>query len=257
MWLSARRSFFFFRILWDDFFMRWVVGIDEVGRGALAGPVVVAAAAMPRRTIVRSRALGKLKDSKKLSAKKREAWWAIFKDRSAVAFSLARVYPRQIEKRNITNAANVAAERAYGRLLRDRAIGPRTPVFLDGGLFLGNRRGRPARTVKTVINGDERITAIKVASIIAKVHRDQFMRRLAARHPAYGFEVHKGYGTEAHRAAISRRGPCPAHRLTFIKKSSIIRTYAHGRSTGKASFKGQSRSAPLASRDEKAAPFRL
>lgn len=206
--------------------MRWVVGIDEVGRGALAGPVVVAAAALPCGFAPRNRALGALKDSKKLSARQREAWAEYF-TQSAV-FAVARVYPRQIEKLNISKAANLAAGRAFGRLCavggghRSGTNGTRANgrIFLDGGLFLGN--GRQPKNAKTVIKGDEKITAVKIASIVAKVHRDRLMRRLAKKYPHYGFEIHKGYGTAAHRRAIKKYGPCPAHRLTFTGKSAIM-----------------------------------
>lgn len=203
--------------------MRWVVGIDEVGRGALAGPVVVAAVALPRGVAVRNHELGKLRDSKKLTAKRREAWFAYFRERPSLKFATARVYPRQIEKRNISRAANLAAGRAFGRLFsRDTTVPPaKALVFLDGGLFLGN--GERSKHAKTVIKGDEKITSVKIASIVAKVHRDRLMCRLAKRHPAYGFEVHKGYGTKVHLRAIKKHGPSRAHRLTFLGHSAIIR----------------------------------
>ena len=162
--------------------MRWIVGIDEVGRGALAGPVVVAAAVLPRGFAPRSRALGKLKDSKQLLAKKREAWCEYFGKHPHIEVALARIYPRQIEKRNVSRAANMAAKRALGRLLGGSAgvhhHGRRiVAVFLDGGLFLGN--GEQPDNVRTIIKGDEKINAIKIASIAAKVHRDRLMTRLA------------------------------------------------------------------------------
>lgn len=197
--------------------MKWVVGIDEVGRGALAGPVVVAAAALPEGLTFQNRKLGRLKDSKKLSVKQREAWLAYFASQPAVNFAVARVYPRQIERRNISSAANVAAKRAFHRLANtdktDNRMNPKTPIFLDGGLFLGN--GDQPRSARTIIKGDEKITAIKIASIVAKVHRDRLMCRLAKHYPLYGFEAHKGYGTKAHRHAIKRHGPCEAHRKSF------------------------------------------
>lgn len=220
--------------------MRWVVGIDEVGRGALAGPVVVVAAALARGRAPRNGALGALRDSKKLTAPKREGWHAYLKElaksgrsggrRGAtggrrgpapppVVFAIARVYPRGIERRNISRAANLAAMRAFGRLEKSLRLGRGTPVFLDGGLFLGNgavRRG------KTIIKGDEKIAAVKVASIVAKVRRDGMMRRLSRKWPAYGFDVHKGYGTASHMGALKLHGPCPAHRLTFMGKSAIM-----------------------------------
>ncbi len=201
--------------------MKFIVGIDEVGRGALAGPVVVAAALVPASGKgIRSRTLGVLKDSKKLTAERREAWVRHFKRGTAVSFALARVYPRGIERINISAAANVAAQRAFDRLLRDKkhARSPHVKIFLDGGLFLGNDTGAPRDmgNIKTVIKGDEKIRAVAVASIIAKVSRDRFMSRLAKRHPMYGFEVHKGYATKDHRKAIRVHGPSKAHRLTFL-----------------------------------------
>lgn len=192
---------------------KWVIGIDEVGRGALAGPVVVCAALISRG-IRFPKKLGKLKDSKRLSPKKREAWCAYFKDRSGVKFATACVHPRRIEKMNISRAANLAALRAYARLIANggsRIANAR--VFLDGGLFLGNG-GRTANA-NTMIRGDEKISAVAIASIIAKVRRDRFMVRLAKKYPAYGFGVHKGYGTARHYGSIKKHGLCGAHRTTF------------------------------------------
>jgi ribonuclease HII len=204
--------------------MRWVVGIDEVGRGALAGPVTVAAAmlAVDARGRVAHNPFRKLKDSKKLSVAEREFWARELAGNAGVRFAVARVYPRGIEKLNISGAANRAALRAFSRLAAVYGLPATTSVFLDGGLFLGNRARQEgqAKTVRaaTVIKGDEKIPAVAAASIIAKVSRDAFMRRLAKKHPAYGFDVHKGYGTAAHRRAIRKNGPCDAHRLTFLGK---------------------------------------
>ena len=134
----------------------------------------------------------------------------------------ARVYPRGIERMNISAAANLAAQRAFNRLSAVHRLKPKTPVFLDGGLFLGN--GGQRKKAKTIIKGDEKLTAIKIASIVAKVHRDRFMCRLAKRYPSYGFEMHKGYGTKAHLRAIKKHGPSAAHRLTFVLWSAKIKT---------------------------------
>lgn len=212
--------------------MHRIVGIDEVGRGALAGPVVVAAVALPSGFAAKNAKIGVLKDSKKLSVKKREAWCKYLKGRPSIHFALARVYPRQIEKHNISRAANMAAERAFWRLAGFAGNASKTRVFLDGGLFLGNhghgRGRRPGQSqpagvrAKTVIKGDEKIEAVTVASIIAKVYRDRLMVRLGGKYPAYGFATHKGYGTKAHRAAIKKFGPSGAHRLTFLKKSHTM-----------------------------------
>lgn len=197
--------------------MRWTIGIDEVGRGALAGPVVVAAAALPAGFAPRSRALGALKDSKQLVAKKREAWCEYFAGHPRIEVALARVYPRQIERQNITRAANTAAKRALGRLLGGSAVvrhARHFTVLLDGGLFIGN--GIQLKNARTIVKSDEKFAAIKVASIVAKVHRDRLMRHLAKKYPGYGLEFHKGYGTAAHFRAIKKNGPCPVHRLTFL-----------------------------------------
>lgn len=220
---------------------KYIIGIDEVGRGALAGPVVVAATLIGSRKIPgMHRALGKLKDSKKLSPRRRAAWFAYFKSRPAIQFAVARVYPRRIEKMNISRAANLAAFRAYKKIIgKYRSRITNTRIFLDGGLFLGNSgknpstgsttltTGRCARSgrmiVKTIIRGDEKIPAVAIASIIAKVHRDRFMCRLAKKYPAYGFETHKGYGTKAHYKALKKHGPCDVHRSTFLRSINVLK----------------------------------
>jgi ribonuclease HII len=144
-----------------------------------------------------------------------------------VRFAVARVYPRGIERTNISAAANSAALKAFSRLLKKYKLPARTSVFLDGGLYLGNKaqqqklseaRGAVRINAKTVIKADEKFPAVAAASIIAKVSRDGYMRQLAKKYPQYGFDIHKGYGTAAHLRAIKRGGPCAAHRLTFLGK---------------------------------------
>jgi len=197
--------------------MQYVIGIDEVGRGSLAGPVTVAAVAMPRG-IRFSRTLPKLRDSKKLTLRNRKLWCQYFKSHPQVFYAIAYVYPSVIEKLNISKAANLAAERAFGRLSKNCKLSPKNcSIYLDGGLYLGNLIKNPHLSVSTVIKGDEKITAIKAASIVAKVHRDNAMIRLAKRYPRYGFEMHKGYGTKLHRKAIKKHGPSETHRKTFLK----------------------------------------
>lgn len=214
--------------------MQSVIGIDEVGRGPLAGPVVVAALSIPKNFFTMSRrehrALGALKDSKKLSRKKREAWFAYLTRHPCVRYAVARVMPQTIDRVNIARAANRAALRAYERLIENDKGGAAhrpamrgtpsrraAPIYLDGGLYLGTRvKSEQHYHAKTVIKGDEKIRAVAMASIIAKVTRDRAMVRLAKRYPDYGFEVHKGYGTRLHRAALTKHGPSPVHRLTFI-----------------------------------------
>jgi ribonuclease HII len=217
----------------------YIVGVDEVGRGALAGPVVVAAVSIPKRLRFSNRKLGKLRDSKKLTPKRREAWSEYLKSNPGVNYALARVYPRQIEKRNISGAANLAAFRAFSRLADVcRLKVGNCKICLDGGLYLGNKRRftqnvrrstqkiiprmsafSPRWSATTVVRGDEKIKAIAAASIIAKVSRDRGMVRLAKKYPQYRFEIHKGYGTKKHFAAIKKHGPSKVHRLTFLRFS--------------------------------------
>jgi ribonuclease HII len=157
-----------------------------------------------------SNKLSALHDSKKLTPKQRDAWYAHLTRHPRIRYAVARVYPRQIEKRNISRAANLAAWRAFTRLaVRGR-------VFLDGGLFLKDKAHSASLKAKTIIKGDENIPAVAMASIIAKVTRDRFMKRMAEHYPGYGFELHKGYGTRAHLAAVRRIGPSPIHRRTFL-----------------------------------------
>ena len=207
-----------------DVSVRYVIGIDEVGRGPLAGPVVVCAVALPdalaQRGAMRSHSTNKLatlRDSKKLTPKQRDTWYAHITKHPYVRYAIARVYPRQIEQRNISRAANLAAGRAFARLTTHyKLLTTNLRTYLDGGLYLRDKTHSKALGARTVVKGDEKIPAIAMASIIAKVHRDRLMKRLAKKYPGYGFELHKGYGTRAHFAAIRRLGPSPAHRKTFL-----------------------------------------
>ena len=198
-----------------------MIGIDEVGRGALAGPVVVAAALVRcggrRRRSARQAKHGiSLRDSKKLSVRQREAWETYLRSHPDFDVAIARVHPRSIERLNVSRAANLAAARAFRTLaVRHPEILHSCSVFLDGGLFLGN--GKRIFPAVTIIKGDEEFPAIAAASIMAKVARDRFMVRLAKKYPAYGFDLHKGYGTARHRAALGRYGASRVHRSTFLK----------------------------------------
>ena len=226
---------------------KYIIGIDEVGRGCLAGPVYVAAVAMPEQYRVldirhQDGKILKLKDSKQLSASHREAWFACFKDHPKIRWAVARVGPTVIDRINISRAANRAALAALKRLCHASCITYQDLSFrdyricLDGGLCLGNsskqeihKKGitvsilrksawSPSLPVFTIVKGDEKIPAIAAASIMAKVSRDRAMRRLAKKYPHYGLEVHKGYGTKRHYAALQKHGPSEIHRLTFAGK---------------------------------------
>lgn len=205
----------------------YVIGIDEVGRGSLAGPVVVAAVALPRGAKFKD-----LKDSKKLSAKKREEWFAYIKGqgkKNGISYAVARVYPKGIDTINISGAANLAAKRSFLRLLDVLGVKKQRglKIFLDGGLYLTKSKFKnqnskvqtKIKNSKTIIKGDEKINAIKLASIVAKVTRDRYMVKLNRSYPQYSFHINKGYGTRTHIRAIKKRGNSEVHRQSFVIKS--------------------------------------
>lgn len=202
-----------------------MIGIDEVGRGPLAGPVTVGAVIMPLYfTRIISRSSFVLKDSKKLTPKQREEWfkWIRAEEKKKKVFwAVASVSPRTIDTINISRSANRAAGIALKKLkLKSGFTGKYVNLFLDGGLFVDKKvlesLSIPYKKAKTVIKGDERIPVVSLASIVAKVKRDAYMNRLHIRHPEYGFEKHKGYGTKEHGEAVRKHGPSHAHRLTFL-----------------------------------------
>ncbi len=190
----------------------YVIGIDEVGRGALAGPVVVAAVAIPRGARFKN-----LKDSKKLSPKKREEWFVYIKN-EGIAYTTARVYQKRIDTINISGAANLAARKSFSRLLENLAPEKQKnlKIFLDGGLHLSKEKIFLNKFYpRTIIKADEKINAVKLASIVAKVTRDRYMRHLHLSFPKYGLHLHKGYGTKLHRRAIKKYGVSNVHRRSF------------------------------------------
>lgn len=199
---------------------RFILGIDEVGRGCLAGPVTVAAVALPIG--YRVRGLGfrvKLRDSKKLSAKQREERSDYIRMNPKIFYAITNVYPKTIDRINISQAANLAATRALRKLYS--MIGDRNArnarVFLDGGLYVNNPTSIIDRLEpRTIIKGDEKFNAIKLASIVAKVHRDRIMKRNHKKYPLYGFDQHVGYGTRIHIQAIKKHGFCELHRRSFL-----------------------------------------
>ena len=179
-----------------------VAGIDEAGRGPLAGPVVAAAVILPRGLVIEG-----LNDSKKLSEKKREALFDVIVEK-AVAFSIAEASHDEIDEYNILGATMLAMKRAADGL----SIKP------DLLLIDGNRATGFDTPVKTVIKGDALIPSISAASILAKVTRDRICLEMDALYPEYGFKVHKGYPTKLHRERVVALGPCPEHRRSFLKK---------------------------------------
>jgi ribonuclease HII len=175
-------------------------GVDEVGRGPLAGPVVAAAVVFAGGTAVPPG----LDDSKLLSAARRGELEPLILE-AAAASAVAAVEPDEIEQLNILRASLLAMERAVALL-----GGPPDFILVDGSHGLG--LGIPQ---KTVVKGDRRSASIAAASILAKEHRDRLMRGYAAEYPAYGFDLHMGYATAEHREAIRLHGPCPIHRRSF------------------------------------------
>lgn len=181
---------------------RVICGVDEAGRGPLAGPVCAAAVILPEHC-----AIPGLNDSKKLSDKRRRELFPII-TQSALAYGIAFASEAEIDEINILQATFLAMKRALEKL----SLRP------DYALIDGNRETDFGLPVKTVVRGDSLSANIAAASILAKVTRDDWMIRLSEEYPGYGFEIHKGYGTTAHYDALRRLGPCDAHRKTFLKK---------------------------------------
>lgn len=181
-------------------------GVDEAGRGPLAGPVVAAAVILPPGT-----SLSGLNDSKKLSPRQRERLAAEIRA-TALAWAVAEASAAEIDAWNILRSTLRAMARAVAAL----------PVTPDEVLVDGNQAPALEVPVRTIIGGDALEPAIMAASILAKTHRDARLVALEARHPGYGFARHKGYGTAAHLAALARLGPCPEHRRSFAPVRAAI-----------------------------------
>lgn len=177
-------------------------GVDEAGRGPLAGPVCAAAVMLPRGLVIPG-----LNDSKKLSPKKRDALYDAIIEQ-AVTYGVAFATVEEIEKLNILEATFLAMNRAIGQLFEKPAL----------ALIDGNRNTGIHVNSRCVVGGDGKCAEIAAASILAKVTRDRYMLQMAEQYPQYGFEKHKGYGTAVHYAALREYGPCPIHRLSFLKK---------------------------------------
>ncbi|MBO5837669.1 MAG: ribonuclease HII [Oscillospiraceae bacterium] len=179
-----------------------VCGVDEAGRGPLAGPVCAAAVILPPHVEIPG-----LNDSKKLTDKRRRELAPIIKE-CAIAYGIAFADEKEIDEINILQATFLAMERAVSQL----AVKPEI-LLIDG-----NRERDFHIPVETIIKGDSRSASIAAASILAKVTRDDYLLEMAQQYPEYGFDIHKGYGTKAHYTAIEKYGPCPIHRMTFLKK---------------------------------------
>ena len=181
-----------------------IIGVDEVGRGCLAGPVYASAVYL-RHTDNNS----SFKDSKALSPKKRQEISQLVQVEHEFAIGIASV--EEIDELNILQAALLAMKRAVEELMSKNTLLKEALVVIDGNQKIPNFSVQQ----RTVIGGDSVVPAISAASIVAKVARDQRMVEIAKEFPQYGFEVHKGYGTQAHRKAIAEHGPCVWHRRSF------------------------------------------
>lgn len=179
-----------------------ICGVDEAGRGPLAGPVCAAAVILPAYFDIPG-----LDDSKKLTDKRRRELMPVIKE-NALAYGIAFANHSEIDQINILQATFLAMERAVSNM----EIKPQL-LLIDG-----NRQKDFGIPTETVVRGDSLSASIAAASILAKVTRDDYMLRMAEQYPQYGFDVHKGYGTKAHYAALTEYGPCPIHRMSFLKK---------------------------------------
>lgn len=179
-----------------------ICGVDEAGRGPLAGPVCAAAVILPPHTQIPG-----LNDSKKLTDKKRRELFPVICE-TALAYGIAFATEQEIDEINILQATFLAMQRALDKLNAQP----------DLALIDGNRQKDFGLPVKTVVKGDSLSANIAAASVLAKVTRDDLMIQQAVQYPEYGFEIHKGYGTRAHYAALEQYGPSSIHRMTFLKK---------------------------------------
>lgn len=196
--------------LWRQGF-EFVVGLDEAGRGPLAGPVT-AAAVMVRKFTIYNTQFTKINDSKKLSEKQREFFYGMLTNHKDIAFGVGIVSEKVIDKINILEASKLAMKKAIDDL------GTNTDCLLIDGNFSLNAK-IPQRSL---IKGDSKVFSIAAASIIAKVTRDRLMQKMHKKYPQYGFDLHKGYGTALHLQNLKSFGASRIHRKTFFPVSSLI-----------------------------------
>ena len=182
--------------------IKYIAGVDEAGRGPLAGPVFAAAVILKENEIIEG-----LNDSKKLSEKRREALFDVICEK-AIAYSICAVDEKRIDAINILNATMEAMSGAVKQL----------EIMPEYVLIDGNKCPEIDIPCESLVKGDSKSASIAAASILAKVSRDRYITEIADQYPEYGFGKHKGYGTKAHTEAILAHGPCEIHRRTFLKK---------------------------------------
>jgi ribonuclease HII len=216
----------FERQLWTNDIVR-VAGVDEAGRGPLAGPVVAAALVFKRAfaesAMLPGSPLARLTDSKKLTLKQRELFFELLTTNPNISFAVGIADVEEIDAINILQATHVAMQRAL-----DKLTPPPDHVLVDG---------LPVESLTfpstAIVKGDSRSLSIAGASVIAKVTRDHMLEAMDVRYPVYGFARHKGYGTQDHMHALLEHGPCPAHRTSFrpVREAAAMRRYKHKAST--------------------------
>lgn len=195
----------------------FVIGIDEVGRGCLAGPVAACATLVPRGFRLRGRKnMPVLRDSKKMSELHRKKWAVYVRGESRVAHRVVFVGAEAVDQLNISRAADLAAQIALDFLIKKFKLSSGV-IYLDAGLRVWAPRGF---SVRSVIKGDDKIPAISLAAVLAKTERDSFMRALHYAYPGYGFLRNVGYGTREHIMAMKRHGFLEVHRSSFCKNVS-------------------------------------
>jgi ribonuclease HII len=207
-------------------FSTYIIGVDEVGRGPLAGRIFVGAVLLSKwrnanlRMTRTKQARKKLKapyplnDSKKLTIKQREEWFTWIKE-NKVPFAVSAVSPAIIDRINIARACDKAAQRAVTKLMKQNNI-KRVSVIADAGILI--KKTNSISSFRSFPKADEIVPVVSLASIVAKIKRDREMGRFHDKYPRYGFDGHKGYGTKKHIHAIKKYGLSPIHRLTFVRK---------------------------------------
>jgi ribonuclease HII len=206
-----------------------VVGLDEAGRGPLAGPVVAAAVSIIANCKLEILKFKDLKDSKKLAPKKREDFYKIITKNPQIEWGIGIVSEKIIDKINIKNAAELAMEKALKNL--ERKMKKKADFLIIDGNHI-NSKNLKARNYKLIVKADEKVFSCALASILAKVTRDKIMERYSKKYPGYGFEIHKGYPTKFHLKMLKKYGPCKIHRKSFLPVK-ICYNFKKGRKSNK------------------------
>lgn len=194
--------------LWHQGY-KMIAGIDEAGRGPLAGPVVAAAVCITSENIFKNKILKNINDSKKLSEKQRQEVYYFLINNKDIKWGVGVVSEKIIDKINILQATKLAMQKAVKKISPDF-------ILIDGNFKINCRAPQ-----KSIIKGDVKVLSISAASIIAKVTRDRLMQKYHKKYPEYGFDKHKGYGTRVHFAIIKKIGPCKIHRRTFYPVNEL------------------------------------